>query len=1039
MNDSKLYEVLSVKLGQTKTKIKFRIKSNVFSKHRPFTVDIQMLHKDTVNVTLSEKEIRKQKTLVKESEVIRIIQHLHKAPTASGGYTFLSDMLIVDANASTKYLKTHGILKVFGARFKRLLSSSGNIRNNKIIFVREELFDKVNEILLCGMPKDMEHIAFSKFNAYYALANTDSTVVTMPKIVVVKDFTKDIEEIFDVVSEKVVKGKERVIRKTGEVKRGEDRTEYSVETKKHTERIKPFDGGGLVDIRLAAKWAEENLKLNYIPSAFQFRAIPGLKGNLYTFDVVEFAEEHKKTSIIDAWGVERNLLNVDGSVAIDCILTVSQFKFYNSYTELYGKENAFNEWLKAYNTVTHGYKRTFNISRYSVDNKKLKDRALLSYQPLQSLNLNKDQIEVLCKDTVETIKDISNNVDKFLAFRGLLNDEDDSAIVPEYYRALKVNKHLFNDPFIQEKVKEDINGFKERTLKGAVSVLGNYQTLICDIVGLAEYAFGLPVEGCLRENQVYSKYWLDREQKQISIIRFPHVAMEHNVSDVVDTGCDYLKYMNEGIVTSMYDTLALKLNSADYDGDHILTTSSKVLIDEINKNKSNTITFVEDQSKDDIEKVPHEINDMDEIIATDVRGMGNNIGRVINQISKLWSLEQTREVQNYIKIMSVIGSLTIDFVKTGIKAKIPTEISTYLTHNGIRKPIFMKVIDKKSALKEKKVNKINRILGENEIELFSDVDCTMNRIYHHMRTKMKGIKFVASTDPIDVAKMMEDINRNRNNATYPKVLELLKSLKSEGDSIATTNVYDANGDCNKELKVEQSYSYKIFYSYCMTELLKICKDKNILLDYLVYAFYLDKNFGLHNPDKSILWNLFGKELNKRLKGKETEFKEVDVEKFNTKATKLNGKMGQIRRSNKEAYIKIFEVEKPDEPKAVTFYASELEAIKDKVKGSGEIDLAIALLIIDKFCKIYGEDFIIYDSKRNAINKNQIIKISGINDRNYEEFMKNLLSSKFIDLKKIRVTSPELKCELESVIPLGKEKTITNYNALKEIKKLVKWK
>ena len=885
------------------------------------------------------------------------------------------------------------------------------------------------------------------FHSYYALANTDSTPVTMPKIVVIKDYSKDLTEIFDVVTEKFIKGQEKIHKKTlkvikdketGEPKKEDDRTEYSVETKEHTENVKPFDGGGLVDINLVLRWVKD-LNLDYVPAAFQFRAIPGLKGNLYTFDIVKFAEEHKKTSITDAWGVERKLLNDDGSVAIDCILTVSQFKFFDSYTELFGKDNAFNVWLKAFNTVTHGYRRTFNISKYSVDNQKLKDRVLLSYQPLQSLNLDLNQIKVLCKDTVKTIRDISTDVDKFLKYRGLINDEDDSVLVPEYYKALRENRDLFNDSFIQEKVREDINGFKERTLKGAVSVFGNYQTLICDIVGLAEHAFGLPVKGCLEKDEVYSKYWLDRKQNQISIIRFPHVAQEHHIANVVDPECNYLKYMSEGIVTSMYDTLALKLNSADYDGDHILTNSSRVIINHINDNKSNTIAFIEDQEKVDKEKQPHKINDMDEIIKTDVRGMGNNIGRVINEISKLWSIEQTELVSDYIKIMSVIGSLTIDFVKTGIKAKIPTEISNYIRDNEIKKPIFMKVIDKKKAKEEKKLKKTCRLLGEDEMELFSDVDCTMNRLYHHMRKEIKGIEFVASTAPIDISKMMDDVKRNINNATYPDIVKKLKSLKADSDCIAKTNVYDANGDCNKDKKMEQSYSYRIFYSYCMTELLQICNDKNKLIDYLVYAFYVDKNFGLHNPDKSILWNLFGKALNKRLKGKETKFKEEDVEIINARVAKLKGKMDKIRKSSKEAYIKMFEVEKPDELKKVTFYASELDFIKDNVKGSGERDLAISLLIIDKFCKAYGEDFVIYDGKRNALNKNQIRKISGINDRDFEAHMKALVKNEVIKLENVIKGRVELKCRiLNSVAPTGKKKTITSYNAIRDVKRLIKW-
>ncbi|MBF7811911.1 hypothetical protein IS491_25300 [Clostridium beijerinckii] len=55
------------------------------------------------------------------------------------------------------------------------------------------------------------------------------------------------------------------------------------------------------------------------------------------------------------------------------------------------------------------YKRTFNIAKWG--NKKNKDKALLSYQPIQSLELTQEQIEILCKPTVEIIKNISTDVD----------------------------------------------------------------------------------------------------------------------------------------------------------------------------------------------------------------------------------------------------------------------------------------------------------------------------------------------------------------------------------------------------------------------------------------------------------------------------------------------------------------------------------------------------------------------------------------------------------------------------------------------------
>ena len=153
---------------------------------------------------------------------------------SESGFPFLKDIISVNINKINAYKNmTTGIINFNGTNYKRLMSSSGNLRNKKVIFINEDLYDKVNKILLCGMPEDMEFDIFAKFSAYYALVNTDSTPVTMPKMVVVDDYVHSITEKFDLVKE-IEKDKYVV----------ENNVEYTTKTK-------PFDGAGLVDASLA--------------------------------------------------------------------------------------------------------------------------------------------------------------------------------------------------------------------------------------------------------------------------------------------------------------------------------------------------------------------------------------------------------------------------------------------------------------------------------------------------------------------------------------------------------------------------------------------------------------------------------------------------------------------------------------------------------------------------------------------------------------------------------------------------------------------
>ncbi|MHB8066195.1 MAG: hypothetical protein ACYDG2_26840, partial [Ruminiclostridium sp.] len=99
------------------------------------------------------------KVYVRESELIRVVKYLNPDnKILDNGYPFVKDIVIVYmGDNSDSYRETDGTIIVQGVEFKRLLASSGSIRNTKITFVRSELYDKVNEILLCGLPIDMEY------------------------------------------------------------------------------------------------------------------------------------------------------------------------------------------------------------------------------------------------------------------------------------------------------------------------------------------------------------------------------------------------------------------------------------------------------------------------------------------------------------------------------------------------------------------------------------------------------------------------------------------------------------------------------------------------------------------------------------------------------------------------------------------------------------------------------------------------------------------------------------------------------------------
>ena len=460
---------------------------------------------------------------------------------------------------------TECIVTYNGRKYKRIIVSSSHSRTQKAMLVAENIWDKAMEILLCGISTDTEYRFMSKWNSYIGLAATDSIPVSMPNIVVVDDKEIRMKAKVDVVREIDTRDENGNIHRKFTV--------FHDKVKRIPTNL--FDGAGIVTVKKAKEWSKE-LNLDYIPASFQFRCIPCLKGKLYVMPVEEFAEKYNVRKIMDISGKEWDLFDDK----IDCILTKSQFKFHDLYDSV-------QEWRSEFDKQVHGYKRTFNISEYDVSYSELKDTTVMAYQPLQTLHLDENGIKKLCASTVNSYMGACSSVEGFLKFRGICDKDDKDSEVewskfPSYYHAMYYNHSLFHDDFIKKKIRQDLNSTKERAYTGKITVRGNYQTLTPDLFALMQHIFGLEVTGLLKYNQIYSNYWNHYLEGTpwVDIIRSSHIAMEHSPAQVVTSGAmeKWFLYQKTGIIVGISgNTIALKANSADFDGDHVLTVNDPVI------------------------------------------------------------------------------------------------------------------------------------------------------------------------------------------------------------------------------------------------------------------------------------------------------------------------------------------------------------------------------------------------------------------------------------------------------------------------------
>lgn len=889
------------------------------------SIDINCLSKDDNGdykneIILSVDKQSSSKSLASESELHRILIHLSEERKKNvSGYEVIPSYFTLNVGKNVKryekLIDTHGKLNVIYQnsetedvvkQFVSTFCGAGHSRVQKNLFVEESIIDKLNDIILCGIPKDLIYYRPSKWNAYYAMVTTDSTPVKyMPNIVVIDDFKKSIKEMVDIVE---VSGKGK--KKNYNVKEPE---EIDIE-------IMPFDGCGLVTPQCAAIWARElkcicNKKSTkdkewlYIPSCFQFRIIPGIKGEVMVFDLKKFAKKFNVRKIKDIGGKEWDLFDD----RIDVILTKSQFKFWDQYMTN-GKFD-YTLWRNEFAKKCHGYTRTFNIVSYAVHPNDLRDHTMLSYQPLQSINFTNEEIKKVSKRGIELYRDIFTDVDKFLKYRGLISvtDENGNEIVednytPPYYKALLRNKSLFYDEYIRSKIDNDISKLKNNILSGKQIVSGNYQVFMPDLYALAEYAFGLEPKGLLTEPySLYSDWWNKRDVNEVDIVRNPHIGMEHRIGKLrrTDEMIEWYKYQTTGIISSLYDTLALSLNSADYDGDTVCTTDDKYILDAVRRElavghgklvykKVSSDTANNSKALNGIR-----ISDTAALMKINAQSFKNSIGSVMDKITNMWSAVNTNsEIANFIKIGVIVGSETIDFAKTGENAMFPENIQ--MSIKGLIRGHWMRYLEKNLRISKNEYRAVEKAKYHKKskadiqkLKKFKDYECNMNRLCHYAEEQISYIdEEIANNASQEEKKFNHRSLLSSSPSINREVYRKLKVLHDEYRDV--TSQYRTDTLISKEARRDSANRFRYFYDRCRNELLFLEPNINKLLDMLIIIYYGDKDDGstFLGVEKDILWNAFSNEMIQRSNGnfiaKDIDYAKLEIRhKKNMKYAKEN--------------------------------------------------------------------------------------------------------------------------------------------------------
>lgn len=525
-------------------------------------------------------------------------------------------------------------------KYVRLLGTNGGVKNETIVFVSERLSKELRARINNGRDESVTLIP-AKFEAYRALTCSGSIPVSMPKgILVVNDCETEFYE--DIISLNDANSDEPIM-------------EYIQNEKV---QLNESDGYGLMLPSLAERWSKE-LCLDYLVSGVNTR-FSWEKGMIFCFDFLEFADNVAHNRIVkDAWGNEVDISTVE------LILTTSMLKLWKCYTS-----------IEHYLECCEKNHYTFGIAKTCP--KELESERDLNYQFIQSFNLNDGQIDELIQPTINDIKDIlSGDYQKAILFlKGIyLNKDNIDYIESDFTKALMIDQRVYNDPFIKRKIYQMVRKRINDAKIGVIRVHGNYSIVSGDPYSLCQSIFGLPVTGLLKKGEAYNRFWVDRNTEKVVCFRAPMTC--HNNIRLMnipnnDEVNHWYRYMAACTIFNSWDTAAHALNGMDKDGDLVLLTDNKVLVE--NYRPLPAIMCAQRNAT----KV--EVTE-DLLIQSNIDSFGDAIGKTTNWITTMFDVqsqyapdsEEYRVLDYRIKCGQLYQQNAIDKAKGIIAKPMPKE------------------------------------------------------------------------------------------------------------------------------------------------------------------------------------------------------------------------------------------------------------------------------------------------------------------------------------------------------------------------------
>lgn len=696
-NAVKVYtdDIINVKFNQSVKSIDKTIsdinkskKKRVRKKEAEYYKKIEIA-KDENEIKVLQIELEKEKEKIEDN---KLINHL-KALSVENPENWNKR---IDVSILRDELYKNGF-KIEGIDYVVYKRSSAKARTGECLFIRKELFELMMKWSRLGLdiPEDKK-IDLAALSAYESLVGSsiEGLIKINPKNILLID---DVESIF--------KRKVNVIQKAQDVE-GNDilvsRVEENGEIKNSL-----FDGQGLLDSSyFVDDYAEKSMLL--LRQHF-------FKSAVFNTNIQTFLENNlPEGETIESWTLRDMLGNPIQAKNVHLIITPSSLKVFK-FSFLVGDENKmYKHWKKVVKAegMLFGVVKTEKPTKrgYTVDGMPLQQ---MSYQMINSLPVNKEEVEQLCQFEVNYINEMKNDAEKFI--KHLENTATFSNSNNMMVSLFRHNPDIAKTKFFNDFRITHIDEYKKKVKRGKIRVAGDYMVLLGNPYEMLLHSIkSLDLDNLtsqtLHNNEVYSPLF---KEEELAGFRNPHTAA-NNILYVHNKHNKLIKtYFNLSkniiAVNAIIFPIQDILSGCDYDSDTVLLTNNEIIVNKAKESSDTYDVCLNGVSAKPVSFKPLDINrsTVDKAIATDAIGLIVNIGQVAQSI--YWDAihnnkkETEKAMKEVVEIVSVLSTIAIDLAKRKYDIEIMDELERLQgIVNDYKKdgsyPLFTSVISNKKKV-----------------------------------------------------------------------------------------------------------------------------------------------------------------------------------------------------------------------------------------------------------------------------------------------------------------------------------------------------